>query len=271
MKKRVICLFLILIFALVGCSSNSDKIEELNKILEDRNNQIADLKSEIKVNNDRVKELENFLKLRTQENEKLSKENSELRSSSGTNNFYCSYYEKHFEPTISSEEAESIIKTKASQVIKLLKEKDMKELAKYIHPTFGVRFTPYTTVSLETDLVFNKENMENFFTDEKEYLWGYYDGSGFDILLKPSEYYDEFIYDENYVNTEKIGYNEVLSSNNNLENQFAFYHNSIVVEYYFSGFNPDYMGMDWRSLRLVFQKYEDKWYLVGIIHNQWTI
>jgi UDP-N-acetyl-2-amino-2-deoxyglucuronate dehydrogenase len=30
-------------------------------------------------------------------------------------------------------------------------------------------------------------------------------------------------------------------------------------------------GMDWRSLRLVFEKKNDIWYLVGIIHDQWTI
>jgi (p)ppGpp synthase/HD superfamily hydrolase len=29
--------------------------------------------------------------------------------------------------------------------------------------------------------------------------------------------------------------------------------------------------MDWRSLRLVFEKKNDIWYLVGIIHDQWTI
>jgi len=29
--------------------------------------------------------------------------------------------------------------------------------------------------------------------------------------------------------------------------------------------------MDWRSLKLVFKKYEDRFYLVGIIHSEWTI
>jgi (p)ppGpp synthase/HD superfamily hydrolase len=29
--------------------------------------------------------------------------------------------------------------------------------------------------------------------------------------------------------------------------------------------------MDWRSLRLVFEKKDDIWYIVGIIHDQWTI
>ena len=67
-----------------------------------------------------------------------------------------------------------------------------------------------------------------------------------------------------------IGYNEVLSFGNVLENQFEVYENGIVVEYYFLGFNLDYCGMDWIRLLLFFKQYEDSWKLVGVIHNQWT-
>jgi len=45
----------------------------------------------------------------------------------------------------------------------------------------------------------------------------------------------------------------------------------IKINGYFPSFNPDYAGMDWKSLRLVFEQYEGRWYLVGIINNQWTI
>jgi hypothetical protein len=43
------------------------------------------------------------------------------------------------------------------------------------------------------------------------------------------------------------------------------------VEYHFSGFVEDYGGMDWVSLRLVFIEEEGSWFLVGIVHDQWTI
>jgi hypothetical protein len=29
--------------------------------------------------------------------------------------------------------------------------------------------------------------------------------------------------------------------------------------------------MDWQSLRLVFEETAGNWYLVGIVHDQWTI
>lgn len=43
------------------------------------------------------------------------------------------------------------------------------------------------------------------------------------------------------------------------------------VEYHFPGFEKKYEGKDWKSLRLVFEKKNDRWYLVGIVHDQWTI
>lgn len=120
-------------------------------------------------------------------------------------------------------------------------------------------------------MVFTKEDMKRFFDDTSQYLWGHYDGTGDEIRLTPSEYYGRFIYSEDFKNAPQVGYNEVLSFGNMLENQFEVYESPIVVEYYFPGFDPDYEGLDWKSLRLVFEQYEDDWKLVGIIYNQWTI
>ncbi|KXZ40554.1 hypothetical protein SAMN05661008_00748 [Alkalithermobacter thermoalcaliphilus JW-YL-7 = DSM 7308] len=164
-----------------------------------------------------------------------------------------------------------IIEERSYEAIKALSKKDMKTLSNIVHPTKGVRFTPYTYVDVERDLVFDKEKISNFFSDENVYMWGYFDGTGDEIKLKPSEYYERFIYSKDFINAEKIGYNEVLSFGNMLENQFKVYDDPIIVEYYFSGFNPEYAGMDWRSLRLVFEEYKGNWYLVGIINNEWTI
>ena len=146
-----------------------------------------------------------------------------------------------------------------------------KVISDYVHPLKGVRFTPYTTVSNENDFVINKDDMINFFEDEKSYVWGYYDGIGDEINLTPSQYYEKFIYTEDFISAPKVGYNEVLSSGNMIENQFEVYENPIVVEYYLPEINPEYEGLDWQSLRLVFEECEGNWKLVGVIHNQWTI
>lgn len=167
--------------------------------------------------------------------------------------------------------AEQIIKEKAEKVISTIAARNFKELADYVHPEKGLRFTPYTYVRIEKDIVFTKKQVSNFFDNDKKYLWGYYDGSGKEIRLTPKEYYHQFIYTNDFINADKIGYNEVLSSGNMIENQFEVYENPIIVEYYFPGFKEKFGGMDWKSLRLVFEKYKDDWKLRGIIHNQWTI
>ncbi|MNW11118.1 hypothetical protein D3C71_2084880 [compost metagenome] len=42
------------------------------------------------------------------------------------------------------------------------------------------------------------------------------------------------------------------------------------VEYHITGIDPSVEEMDWRSLRLVFEKIGEDHALVGIIHDQWT-
>lgn len=166
--------------------------------------------------------------------------------------------------------AKKTIEETSNKLIYAISTKDSEAISEFIHPIKGVRFTPYTYVSSENDIVFNQEEVKNFFNDQNVYTWGCYDGKGDDISLISSQYYDKFIYTADFINAEDIGYNEVLSGGNMTENQFEVYKNAIVVEYYFSGFNPDYEGIDWQSLRLVFEQYEGVWKLVGIIHNQWT-
>jgi hypothetical protein len=62
-----------------------------------------------------------------------------------------------------------------------------------------------------------------------------------------------------------------MSVGNSINNINTAYPKSDYIENYFSGFNKKYEGMDWRALRLVFQKEGDRYYLVGIVHDQWTI
>ncbi|HKM16638.1 MAG: hypothetical protein GX228_02340 [Firmicutes bacterium] len=170
-----------------------------------------------------------------------------------------------------TEIAKTAIKETADTVIAALRDKDTEIIADNAHPDKGVRFTPYTYVSVEQDLVFNQEAMRDFFNDENQYLWGYYDGTGWEIRLTPAEYYNRFVYSHDFANTPQIGYNEVLGFGNMMENQFEVYPDAVIVEYYFPGFDPQYEGMDWKSLRLVFEQYEGSWKLVGVIHNEWTI
>lgn len=163
------------------------------------------------------------------------------------------------------------INDEARVAINALKDKDMEEISELVHPKKGVRFSPYGYVDVENDLVFTASDVKGLFSDSTIYVWGSYDGIGNPIELTFEDYYKKFIYDVDFANAEQIGYNEILGRGNTLENSAEVYTDSIVVEYHFSGFEPQYEGMDWRSLRIVFEKDKGTWYIVGIIHDQWTI
>lgn len=275
--KKVIVIF-ICMFILTGCSNVDkdayndllDKYNEKEKALEEYTNQVKESENELKLLNEEVEKLNLSLNVAQNKIEDLEEENKILMQDKG-NAFYAEYYKKHFEPTLTPDEAKTIIEKRSQEAIRLLSEKDFQGLSSMTHPIYGIRFTPYTFVDLVKNLVFSKDEIKNFSNDEKLYVWGIYDGTGDDIELKPIDYLEEFVYDADFMEAEQISYNEIISDTGWIENQFGIYHNSIIVEYYFSGFNPNFVGMDWTSLRIAFQKYEDEWYITGIIHNEWTI
>lgn len=156
-------------------------------------------------------------------------------------------------------------------VLELLKNKDMDALSSLVHPTQGVRFSPYGYVDTDNHLVFTAEEVADLVDDSGIYTWGSYDGSGEAIELDFNEYYDEFIFDEDFASPQIIGNNVRIGQGNTLENIEEVYPEGRFIELHFEEIDPQYEGMDWRSLRLVFETVDGNWYLVGIVHDEWTI
>ncbi|WP_052144599.1 hypothetical protein [Halalkalibacter okhensis] len=159
----------------------------------------------------------------------------------------------------------------ADHIVTLLRDQDMEALAGFVHPTKGVRFSPYGHIKVDEDKVLTTEQLDEFWTDETVYHWGYFDGSGEPIEKTFRDYYNRFVYDHDYANAEETAVNERLGDGMMIDNSDEIYPDADVVDYYFSGFEEEYDGMDWRSLRIVLEEQDEKWYLVGIIHDEWTI
>jgi len=164
----------------------------------------------------------------------------------------------------------SMIST-ALEVVQLLNGEDMEGLSTYVHPTECVRFSPYGNVNVSSDQVFTAAQVAGLMTDEKVYTWGSYDGSGEPINLNFADYFEKFVYDEDYKNPHMIGNNVVIGHGNSMINIDSAYPDGVFAEFHFTEFDPQYEGIDWSSLRLVFEEDNGTWYLVGIIHDQWTI
>lgn len=158
----------------------------------------------------------------------------------------------------------------ASEVIQALAEKDLVTVAKFVHPEKGVRLSPYAYV-YESHLVFTPDELARLVDSDAVLLWGNFDGTGDPIELTFDEYYERFLYSADFANPEQMAVNQVLGFGNSLNNIADFYPGSSFVEYHFSGFEEDYGGMDWVSLRLVFLQEGGEWFLVGLVNDQWTI
>ena len=162
------------------------------------------------------------------------------------------------------------IRDTASQVINALAEMDMAAVASYVHPERGVRFSPYAFVR-EEHQVFMSGELPALVGSEEIYTWGAYDGTGEPIELTFDEYYDEFVYSSDFANPEEMALNERIGQGNTINNIGEFYPEASFIEFHFSGFDEEYEGMDWESLRLVFVQEDGAWWLVGIVHDGWTI
>ncbi|QNF28081.1 hypothetical protein [Metabacillus elymi] len=202
------------------------------------------------------------------ENEPKSEDSNQVEDEANKEDTSSSEEVENDEQT--EEEAKEIIMEKADEVLKLLKEKNAKELANYVHFEKGVLFSPYSFVDKEA-VTFDIEKVEGFFEDAETYTWGTQDGSGEPIKLTSSDYYSKFIYDSKYDQADEIEFDRKEARGNTIRNIAEVFPNSHSVEYYVKG-TEENGNMDWKALNLVFEKdAEGEWKLVAIVHDQWTI
>jgi uncharacterized protein YgiM (DUF1202 family) len=172
--------------------------------------------------------------------------------------------------------ASEAVAARAAQIILALKAHDLRALADWVHPDKGVRFSPYTYVRATPglpggeDLVFTAAQVQGLWSDPTVYHWGTAAGSGEAIDLSFVDYYERYVYDVDFARPDVIGFGETVGSGNTINNISEVYPEAVTVEYHFERFDPQYAGMDWRSLRLVLEESAESWYLVGIVHDEWT-
>lgn len=172
-------------------------------------------------------------------------------------------------PGLTPVQAKKEVRAAADEVIKAIRDQDFKKLANLAHSK-GVTFSPYAYVEKKS-VTLSKEELAAGFANESSRLWGNYDGSGKPIQLSFKDYYKEFIYSSDFAKAPWVGYNESKSSGNTINNATLAFQGAVIVEYHFDGKDPQYGGIDWESLRLVFQKENGQWVLSGVIHDEWTV
>ena len=152
-----------------------------------------------------------------------------------------------------------------------ISRRDFTALASYVHPDRGVTFTPYSTVDFDTDLTFTADQIRALEQDQTTYVWGLEDGRGLPIQMTMAQYLDRYVWDADYTRAPELGIDQIITGGNALENLAEDYKGCRFVDFCYPSADPVNDGLDWSSLKLVFQAGEHSWYLVGIVHGEWTI
>ena len=162
------------------------------------------------------------------------------------------------------------IKATGRQVLTFLKQRNYPELVKYFSVK-GVRFVPYGFIDTTSSKLLTSEDFLKAIDKKWILSWGSYDGTGDPIKLTVTTYVKNFVYNADYLNAEATAFDAVMKQGSSINNIKDIYPNHHYLDYHFSGFDQKFAGMDWTSLRLVFEHQDGQYFLVAIIHDQWTI
>jgi hypothetical protein len=168
---------------------------------------------------------------------------------------------------------DSILLKLTQNILLTLKNKNYSAFANYIDPVSGLRFSPYGFVDTVHHIKLSKRAFITLANnaDANMLIWGQFDGTEDTIRMTLNNYMHRFVYDVDFAKPEKREVNNFIGAGNSLNNLLSVYKDCDFTESHFSGFEEKYKGMDWKSLRLVFKERNKRYYLVGIIHDEWTI
>jgi hypothetical protein len=174
----------------------------------------------------------------------------------------------HAEFALSSAEAKRQMTTRASIVRGALARKDMKTLARLVHPVKGLCF-PNGSLrggKLGPGPKFRLPQVPKLFSDPKKYDWGT-DGESDEPVKATFKQRYRHIYGRNYQRPTETNYNvhkpRPLNYVSDLDRAFP---GAVCVEFYVKG-TEKLGGMDWGSLWLVFEPFGDGWRLTAILND----
>ncbi|ROI06433.1 MULTISPECIES: hypothetical protein [unclassified Chryseobacterium] len=164
---------------------------------------------------------------------------------------------------------EETLKKANDEVLQALKKKDYTTFASFIHPQKGVRFSMYAFIAPKEDKNFSKADFEKYQPTKTLFTWGSQDGSGDAYKATINDYLAKWVFSKDYT-TAQYALNKFIGGGNSLNNLKEIYPKADFTENYVKGTEKN-GEMDWKTLRLVFEEFQGKYYLVGVVNDQWTI
>ncbi|WP_422123884.1 S-layer homology domain-containing protein [Planococcus sp. X10-3] len=180
---------------------------------------------------------------------------------------FAAFLARTIEPIFIPEKQELLMT--ANEILADLQAENFRDVAAHVSARDGLKFCPYSGGGIDSGgVTLTKAQVRGFMNNPNEYLWGYQDGSGFEINLTPAEYYEEYLLNATYTAKERYGRTIQPTTHEFIH---RLYPEATIVEFYFPG-TAQYDQMDWQSLNMVFEKNRrGEWKLVAIINDRWTI
>ncbi|MDQ0067329.1 hypothetical protein [Chryseobacterium lathyri] len=178
--------------------------------------------------------------------------------------------EKNIETAIQQKKTDEVaVKAANDGILQALKSKDYKTFASFIHPEKGVSFSMYGFVSPKEDKHFSKEDFVKFQPTKTVFTWGAQDGSGDPYKATINDYFAKWVFSKDFT-TAQYSLNKFLGGGNSLNNLKEIYPGKDFTENYIKGTEKN-GEMDWKTIRLVFEEFQGKQYLIAVVNDQWTI
>lgn len=164
---------------------------------------------------------------------------------------------------------EQLLTDANKEIIAALKAGDTKKLATYIHPDRGITFTMYGFIDPVTAKHFNRKEFIRYGGTPVKFTWGPLDGTGESYVRSIGDFLRQWVFAQDFSQT-KLYINRFRGSGNSINNLQKIYPEADFTENYFEG-TEEYSNMDWQALRLVFEQYQGKYYLIAVVTDRWTI
>ncbi|MBW7676480.1 hypothetical protein [Chryseobacterium chendengshani] len=155
------------------------------------------------------------------------------------------------------------------EILIILKNKNYKSFAEFIHPEKGVRFSMYAFTSINEDKHFTKPDFIKYQPTKTIFTWGARDGSGDPYKATVNQYLKDWVFVKDFTNA-SYSANEFQAGGNSLNNLKEIYPDTDFTENYIQGTGKN-NEMDWNTLRLIFEEFQGKYYLVAVVNDRWTI
>lgn len=180
---------------------------------------------------------------------------------------------------ITSDIKEDLVK-KSAMLLPLLQKKDFSSLVPFVHPVKGLMIAAQARIEMGDDYpvrTISVTDLPRFLENTKKTIWGSRGATGMPIEMTAKDFWEKIMFRRKVTPSLKYTFDTVQATDMNdegikeqLQKRFPGSH---FVDYLLPEVSSENVLEYERqaSFRLIFEEYQGRWYLVGLMLDQFTI